>query len=101
MHRDRVECGHNVGNATDGRGAQRRSNGRARSAAFLSDFVVANQQQGPVTLGDNAPGRRKGGNVHVANSESRFLKALNSSALPEGSRKNMVACSPGWPLKRM
>ncbi len=27
--------------------------------------------------------------------------ALNSSALPHGSRKNIVACSPGSPLKRM
>jgi hypothetical protein len=26
--------------------------------------------------------------------------ALNSSALPLGSRKNIVACSPGCPLKR-
>ena len=28
-------------------------------------------------------------------------KALISSALPDGSRKNIVACSPGSPLKRM
>ena len=27
--------------------------------------------------------------------------ALISSALPEGSRKNIVACSPGWPRKRI
>src|SRR5688572_22468082 len=25
---------------------------------------------------------------------------LNSSALPLGSSRNIVACSPGWPLKR-
>ena len=27
-------------------------------------------------------------------------KALSSTASPLGSRKNIVACSPGWPLKR-
>ena len=32
---------------------------------------------------------------HFANSMAGFSKALNSIALPQGSRKNMVACSPG------
>ena len=31
---------------------------------------------------------------------SMFLNALNSSALPDGSSRNIVACSPGKPLKR-
>ena len=30
----------------------------------------------------------------------KSLKALNSNAFPEGSKKNMVACSPGSPLNR-
>ena len=38
---------------------------------------------------------------YLANSESRLAKALISTALPDGSRKNMVACSPGSPLKRI
>ena len=29
------------------------------------------------------------------------MNALNSSALPLGSWKNIVACSPTWPAKRM
>lgn len=37
---------------------------------------------------------------HTANKAFRSAKALSSMALPEGSRKNIVACSPGWPLKR-
>ncbi len=37
---------------------------------------------------------------HLAKSWPRSAKALNSSALPDGSRKNIVACSPTWPLKR-
>ena len=35
-----------------------------------------------------------------ANSRASSPNALNSSALPNGSRKNIVACSPGSPLKR-
>ena len=31
---------------------------------------------------------------YFANSRDGSAKALNSSALPHGSRKNMVACSP-------
>src|SRR5579859_1138241 len=38
---------------------------------------------------------------HFANSMAGFSKALNSIALPQGSRKNIVACSPGCPLKRI
>src|SRR5262249_33237900 len=41
------------------------------------------------------------GVLHVANTSSGFLKLLNSSALPLGSRKNIVACSPGWPVNRV
>jgi hypothetical protein len=37
----------------------------------------------------------------VAKSLEMSAKALSSIALPDGSRKNMVACSPGSPLKRM
>ncbi len=38
---------------------------------------------------------------YLANSMLMSPKAFISSALPEGSVKNMVACSPGSPLKRM
>jgi len=39
--------------------------------------------------------------VHLAKSSaSTSAKALNSRALPEGSWKNMVRCSPGKPSKR-
>ena len=41
------------------------------------------------------------GGPYLANSDARSRNALNSSALPEGSRKNMVACSPTSPLKRI
>ena len=41
------------------------------------------------------------GGPQVANSWPMSAKALNSSALPAGSRKNIVACSPTWPLKRI
>ena len=34
---------------------------------------------------------------HLAKRCDKFLNALNSNALPEGSLKNMVACSPDWP----
>src|SRR6185503_4737434 len=37
---------------------------------------------------------------YLANTCFKSPNALNSSALPEGSRKNIVACSPTWPLKR-
>src|ERR1044072_1971424 len=38
--------------------------------------------------------------AYFANSDDISANALNSSALPEGSRKNIVACSPTSPLKR-
>ena len=41
------------------------------------------------------------GAAHLANTMASSAKALNSSALPLGSRKNMVDCSPGSPLKRV
>ena len=45
--------------------------------------------------------RRAHARAQVANSCSAMLrKDLNSSALPEGSSRNMVACSPGAPWKR-
>ena len=50
-----------------------------------------------------SPGRRLDigkGNRHVANTWASSANALNSSALPDGSRKNIVACSPGSPLNR-
>ena len=40
-------------------------------------------------------GKRSGD--HFANSIASSAKPFISSALPLGSRKNMVACSPGWP----
>lgn len=39
--------------------------------------------------------------IYLANRESMLANALISTALPEGSRKNKVACSPTSPLKRM
>jgi len=38
---------------------------------------------------------------YFAKSWERSAKALNSRALPAGSRKNMVDCSPVWPSKRV
>lgn len=37
---------------------------------------------------------------YLANSESSVAKPLISTALPDGSKKNMVPCSPASPLKR-
>src|SRR4029453_6122417 len=54
--------------------------------------VLAQRDRGVLARG--APG------AHFANTCARSPNALNSSALPEGSRKNIVACSPTWPLKR-
>ena len=45
------------------------------------------------------PARRRC--AHFANSFEGSLNALNSSALPEGSSRNIVACSPTSPRKRM
>jgi hypothetical protein len=45
--------------------------------------------------------RRAEARAQMAKSCAAMLrKDLNSSALPEGSSRNMVACSPGAPLKR-
>jgi len=38
--------------------------------------------------------------IQTVKSCVRSWKALNSSALPEGSRRNIVHCSPGWPSNR-
>jgi hypothetical protein len=38
---------------------------------------------------------------YLANNCSMSLKALNSKALFSGSLKNIVACSPTFPLKRI
>ena len=38
---------------------------------------------------------------YLANNCPISLKALNSSAFPAGSKKNMVACSPTCPSKRI
>lgn len=54
----------------------------------------------PERVGRARPGRASRPRQR-ANSCERSRKALNSSALPEGSRKNIVACSPTWPAKRM
>jgi hypothetical protein len=41
-------------------------------------------------------GAAAGGRLaHEAKTWPRSVKPLNSSALPEGSRRNSVACSPG------
>src|SRR5688500_11836788 len=39
--------------------------------------------------------------LHAVKTCSGCLKLLNSSALPLGSRRNIVACSPGCPAYRM
>jgi anaerobic selenocysteine-containing dehydrogenase len=51
----------------------------------------------PVGRGSTRGG---GGTCQRANNWPRSRNDLNSSALPDGSRKNMVACSPTWPAKR-
>src|SRR5690606_33346290 len=109
MHGDRIECGDDVGNARDGCLPQGGGRGRAAPSDFHGYPVAEYQQQGAVALRDDGPALRHCviharhpvlRRAYLANSESRFLKDLNSSALPEGSRKNMVACSPTSPLKR-
>ena len=40
------------------------------------------------------------GSAQAAKSWLMSLNALNSMALPDGSRKNIVHCSPGSPSKR-
>ena len=47
------------------------------------------------------PARRPDEMDYLANSEPRSANDFISMALPDGSRKNIVACSPGSPLKRM
>src|SRR5688572_10105093 len=39
--------------------------------------------------------------LHAVKTCSGCLKLLNSKALPLGSRRNIVACSPGWPGYRI
>jgi CBS domain containing-hemolysin-like protein len=48
----------------------------------------------------HAPERETTGSSFFANSLAGSAMALNSSALPAGSSRNMVACSPGCPAKR-
>ena len=58
---------------------------------------------GQEVLGQAAlPGEVVGhpGPAQTAKSWLRSLNALNSIALPDGSRKNIVHCSPGSPSKR-
>ena len=73
-------------------------------------------QRTPPFVGDleNQVGRRRGGipkrlivllapmsENYLANSWLMSLKDLNSNAFPQGSKNNIVACSPTSPLKRM
>jgi hypothetical protein len=44
--------------------------------------------------------RKSKADSSVVNSLAGSAIALNSSALPAGSNRNIVACSPGWPAKR-
>jgi hypothetical protein len=65
-----------------------------RRPALLRGRAVSTWPEGrSASEGGNAP--------QTANSESRFANDFISIALPDGSRKNIVACSPGSPLKRM
>ena len=70
----------------------------------LPGSEVAGEDRGPQRLVD-APGlgRRREGEAHatyLAKICDSSAKALNSMALPAGSRKNIVHCSPACPSKR-
>lgn len=64
-------------------------------------LAVKGQENPPVPLHQLcwSPSPCRGG-PYRANSCPMSAKALISTALPLGSRKNMVACSPTSPLKR-
>src|SRR5690606_32990117 len=52
-------------------------------------------------IAGNPAGHAHRADSQRAKSRSRSSKPLNSSALPKGSRKNIVPCSPAWPSKRI
>src|SRR6185369_11047164 len=95
----------------DRRGERRAVAARRHSGAPLSgmrapveDQDVADSPGGQV-VGDaraDDPPADDGdaGGPHDAKTPSGLRKLLNSSALPLGSRRNIVACSPVWPAKR-
>lgn len=66
----------------------------------LVAFAMRNVNLHIVVLKPAEPRNRVGG-AQLANNWSRSPKDLNSRALPEGSRKNIVDCSPGSPSKRV
>ena len=115
VHGHRGERRHHVHHAGPARQADLAGQPQAEPAGGFSDAVAQDDQQAAVALGLDAPvgmtgsgflslGQRQScwaARAYLANSDSIFLKALNSRALPDGSRKNMVACSPTSPLKRM
>ena len=61
---------------------------RTRSALVDVDVAVATVESRVVT------------DSYFAKICDSSANALNSIALPAGSRKNIVHCSPGWPSKR-
>ncbi len=91
--------------ARQGRGAARESVARERRLERIARAEARNAvgARSPPPLGAHGligPPARSGC-AAVANSCRKSRNALNSRALPLGSRKNMVDCSPTWPLNRV
>ena len=65
------------------------------SEVFSGEISEEKWQYSPVDIAQAAIKYvATGVKTYLANNWFRSPKALNSSALPDGSRKNMVACSP-------
>ena len=62
--------------------------------------AAAGQMIGDARADHPGPDHRDRRSGHAVKTCSGCLKLLNSRALPLGSRRNMVACSPGWPAYR-
>ncbi len=67
--------------------------GLARHLANLEPCTVAMEACGSELARDSV----LTGNVYLANNCPISLNALNSSAFPQGSNRNIVACSPTSP----
>ena len=69
-----------------------------RWAAAIGAAGALRSLRGDRAAPDSATRLRR---TYFAKSEPRSANDLNSRALPDGSMKNIVACSPGSPLKRI
>ena len=76
------------------------SSRRSTRSAVVLGGVVRGERGDRRLVHELADHDAHGYGPQVANRLSMSANALNSSALPNGSRKNIVACSPGSPSKR-